>query len=52
MFPGDFPGTPMVKNPSCNAEDASSIPDWGTKIPYTGQMSPRSTTREPTHHNY
>ena len=62
----DLPGGPVVKNPSCNAEDAGSIPGRGTKIPHTaGQLSPRATnyrahvlwnprttTREkPVHHN-
>ena len=49
---GDIPGCPVVKNPSCNAGDAGSIPGWGTKIPYaTGQLSPHATTTEPVHHN-
>ena len=42
-----FPGGPVVKNPSCNAGDAGSIPGRGTKIPHAaGQISPRDTTRE------
>ena len=37
----DFPGGPVVKNPSCNARDAHSIPGQGTKIPHAaGQLSP------------
>ena len=28
----DFPGGPIVKNPSCNARNTSSIPGQGTKI--------------------
>ena len=36
-----FPGRPLVKNPSCNAGDASSIAGQGTKIPHAaGQLSP------------
>ena len=43
----DSPGGPVVKNPSCNAEDTSSIPGWGAKIPHaTGQLSPCATTTE------
>ena len=30
---GDFLGSPVVKNLTSNAEDACSIPCWGTKIP-------------------
>ena len=29
----DFAGGPVVKNSPCNAEDAGSIPDQGTKAP-------------------
>ena len=37
---GDFPGGPVVKNPSSNAGDAGSIPGQGTKIPHAeGQLS-------------
>ena len=47
----DFPGGPVVKNPSCNAGDAGSIPGQGTKIPHaTGLLSPRATTREKLMH--
>ena len=35
----DFPGVPVVKNPFCNAEDVSSIPGWGTKIPHVEELS-------------
>ena len=31
---GNFPGGPVVKNPSCNAADESLIPDQGTNIPH------------------
>ena len=49
----DFPGGPVVKNPSCNARDAGSIPDQGTKIPHAaGQLSQRATTIEPECRNY
>ena len=35
-----FPGSPVVKNPRSNAEDASVIPGRGTKILHaTGQVS-------------
>ena len=45
----DFPGGPVVKNPSSNAGDTGSIPGQGTKIPHAiGQLSPRISTREPT----
>ena len=48
----DFPGGQVVKNPPSNAGDIGSIPGWGTKIPHaTGQLSPHTTTTEPTHHN-
>ena len=48
----DFPGGPVVKNPSCNAEDAGLIPGRGTKIPHAeGQLSPCAATREPLRHN-
>ena len=30
----DFPGGPVVKNPSCNAKDKGLSPGWGTKISY------------------
>ena len=46
----DFPGGPVVKNPSCSAGDAGSIPGQGTKIPRaTGQISPHAATTEPMH---
>ena len=51
-MPWDFPGGPVVKNRSCNAGDAGSVPGWGTKIPHaTGQLSLRATTTEPACHN-
>ena len=31
---GDFPGGPVVKNPSCNAGDIGSVPGKGTNIPH------------------
>ena len=47
VAPQDFPGGPVVKNLPCNARDASSIPGWGTKIPYAmKQLSPPATTTE------
>ena len=45
----DFPGGPVVKNPLCNAGDASLIPGQGTKIPHAGGVTkPRA---EPVHHS-
>ena len=45
---GDFPGGPVVENPSSTAGDAGSIPGQGTKIPHVvGQLSPHTTTTEP-----
>ena len=42
LFHRDFPGGPVVKNPSSNAQDGGSIPGLGTKIPHAaGQLSPR-----------
>ena len=47
---GDFPGGPVVKNPPCNAGDASLIPAQGTKIPCaTKQLSLHATSRESLH---
>ena len=43
----DIPGGPVVKNPSCNAGDASLIPGWGIKIPHAaGQLSRQAATTE------
>ena len=33
-MPQDFPGGPVVKNPSCNAKDMGLTPGRGIKIPY------------------
>ena len=52
---GDFPGGPMIKNLSCNAGEAGSIPGWETKIPRTVEqpslhvLSPQ--VLEPTQNN-
>ena len=44
---GDVPGGPVVKIPSCNAGDAGSKLDEGTKIPQaTEQLTLRVTARE------
>ena len=44
----DFPGGPGVENLPANAEDAGSIPIWGSKIPHaTGQLSPHTATTDP-----
>ena len=43
-----LPGGAVVKNPPANAEDMSSIPGLGTKIPHaTEQLSPGIPTTEP-----
>ena len=53
MAQGDFPGGPVVKNPTCNAGDARLIPGWGTKVPHaTRQLSPHTTTTEPACRDY
>ena len=42
----------MVKNPPCNAEDGSSMPNRGTKIALASEeLSPRASTRESAHYN-
>ena len=38
----------MVKNPSCNAGDLSSIPGWGTEIPHAVEQLSLHATTEPT----
>ena len=44
---GDFPGDPVVNNPSCNAGFLGLIPGWGTKIPLAlRQLSPGASTTE------
>ena len=49
----DFPGGPVVKNPSSNAGDVGPIPVWGTKISYTeGQLSPHTPATEPACQNF
>ena len=42
--PRDFPGGPVVKNPSCSAEDAGLIPGQGTKIPRAAGQLHTTTT--------
>ena len=43
----DFSGGPEVKNPPCNAGDASSIPGRGTKIPRAmKQLGPHAAATE------
>ena len=45
----DFSGGPVVKNLSCNAGDAGSIPGQETKIPHAaGQLNSCAATTEPT----
>ena len=49
-MPWDFPGSPVVKNPPCNAGNV--IPGQGSKIPYAmNQLSLRTTTSEFECHN-
>ena len=46
----DFPGGPVVQNPSCNAGGVGLICGQGTKISHaSGQLSLWATTTEPTH---
>ena len=46
----DFPRGPVANNLPCNAGDAESIPDWGTKIPHaTEQLSLYIVTTELVH---
>ena len=48
----DFPGGPVVKNPSSNGGDVGLVPGQGTKIPHaSGQLSPRYATTEHVGHN-
>ena len=43
----DFGGGPVVKDQSCNAGDAGSIPGQGIKIPHAkGHLSLQAATRE------
>lgn len=47
----DFPGGPVVRNPSCSAGNLSSIPGQGTKTLHAaGQLSTRSVTTEAVFH--
>ena len=34
----DFPGSPVVKNPPCSAEDMDSMFGQGTKIPHAAKQ--------------
>ena len=44
--PGDFSGSPVVKNLPRNAGDKGVIPSWGTKIPHAvKQLRLRAATR-------
>ena len=48
----EFSGGPVVKNPPCNAGTVGWTPGWGIKIPHaTRQLSPHTSTTEPSHHN-
>ena len=38
MYPGDFPGGPLVKELPSNAGEMGSISDQGTKIPYVREL--------------
>ena len=43
---GDFPGGPVVKNPSCSPWDVDLTPGWGTKVPHgAGHLNPRAATK-------
>ena len=44
----DFPGGPVVKNPSRSAGDMSLIPGRGTKIPHARELA---TKKDPLGHN-
>ena len=49
---GDFLDGSVIKNLSCSAKDAGSVPGQGTKIPHAlEQLSLGITTTEPVHHN-
>ena len=46
----DFPGDPVVENPSCNSGDPCSIPGQETKIPHASeQLNLCTTTTEFSH---
>ena len=46
----DFPGGPLVKNPSWNAEGMGLVFGWGTKIPHAvKQLSLCTATTEHKH---
>ena len=48
----DFPGGPVVKNLSCNAEDVSLISGRGAKtLRVMEQLSQRATFTEPLRHD-
>ena len=48
----NFPSGPVVKNPPCNTEDMSSIPDQETKISHAvEQLDLCATTKNPTQSN-
>ena len=45
---GNFPGGPVVKNPSCKAGHTDLIPGQGTKIPHAwDQLSPVTQMKDP-----
>ena len=49
---GDFPGGPVVKNPSCTAGHVGLIPVQGTRILHAiEQLSLRAASTEATSHN-
>ena len=50
--PWDFPDSPLVKNPPCNAGDTGLISGEGTKIPCVSeQLRLNATTRESVYCN-
>ena len=43
-----LPWCPLVKNLPCNADDMSSIPGWGTKIPHDKKQASLQVTPSET----
>ena len=49
---GDFPSSPVVKTPPCNAEYMGSVPHQGSKNPHALEhLSSCAASIEPTCHN-
>ena len=48
LWLGDYPGGPVVKQPSCSAGDMGSSPNLGTKIPQAlEQLNPHAAMVKP-----